>query len=67
MQLYREAADDDVPDSEVETLMLLSVNLVRGLALDAMIGGGAERRERLLTEWKTTALERYLEAVNRTR
>ncbi|WP_285503364.1 TetR/AcrR family transcriptional regulator [Actinokineospora sp. NBRC 105648] len=58
LELYREAAGE-LPEAEVETLMLLSVNLVRGLALDAMIGGGAERRERLLDEWKATVLDRY--------
>ncbi|WP_026423620.1 TetR/AcrR family transcriptional regulator [Actinokineospora inagensis] len=59
LELYREAAGAELPEAEVETLLLLSVNLVRGLALDAMIGGGAERRERLLEEWKATVLDRY--------
>ena len=58
LQLYRQATGADLPEAEVETLMLLSVNLVRGLALDAMMGGGAERRTRLLDEWKSTMLDR---------
>ncbi|MGQ0840157.1 TetR/AcrR family transcriptional regulator [Actinokineospora sp.] len=66
LQLYREAAGVELPEAEVETLMLLSVNFVRGLALDAMIGGGAERRARLLEEWKATVLDRYATAVERT-
>ena len=59
LSLYREAAGD-LPESEVETLLLLSVNLVRGLALDAMMGGDESRRKRLLEEWKATVLDRYL-------
>ncbi|GAA3047248.1 TetR/AcrR family transcriptional regulator [Actinokineospora globicatena] len=59
LQLYRDAAGADLPEAELETLLLLSVNLVRGLALDAMIGGGAQRRARLLEEWKATVLDRY--------
>ncbi|GGS37433.1 MULTISPECIES: TetR/AcrR family transcriptional regulator [Actinokineospora] len=59
LSLYREAAGD-LPEAEVETLLLLSVNLVRGLALDAMMGGDEARRVRLLEEWKATVLERYL-------
>ncbi|OLR94271.1 TetR/AcrR family transcriptional regulator [Actinokineospora bangkokensis] len=58
LELYREAAGAELPEAEVETLMLLSVNLVRGLALDAMMGGGAERRARLLDEWKGQVLAR---------
>ncbi len=59
LQLYRGAAGVELTEGEVETMMLLSVNLVRGLALDAMIGGGAERRARLLDEWKAAVLDRY--------
>ncbi|GAA2983839.1 TetR/AcrR family transcriptional regulator [Actinokineospora diospyrosa] len=62
LELYREAAGVELPEAELETLLLLSVNLVRGLALDAMIGGDAGRRGRLLEEWKATALERYTSA-----
>ncbi|MGX7829325.1 TetR/AcrR family transcriptional regulator [Actinokineospora sp. 24-640] len=61
LSLYREAAGE-LPEAEVETLMLLTVNLVRGLALDAMMGGDDARRARLLEEWKATVLERYLAA-----
>ena len=45
--------------AQLETLLLLTVNLVRGLALDAMIGGDARRRTALLAEWKTIVLEHY--------
>ncbi|SDC27613.1 DNA-binding transcriptional regulator, AcrR family [Actinokineospora iranica] len=60
LELYRESAGVDLSETEIETMLLLSVNLVRGLALDAMIGGGAERRGRLLDEWKATILQRYM-------
>lgn len=43
---------------ERETLVLLTVNLFRGLALDAMIGGDPGRRETLLAEWKSMVLAR---------
>jgi len=49
----------------LETLLLLTVNLVRGLALDAMIGGDATRRTALLAEWKSMVLERYRRSVGR--
>ncbi|WP_018681108.1 TetR/AcrR family transcriptional regulator [Actinokineospora enzanensis] len=60
LEFCRAAAGGDLPEADVETVLLLSVNFVRGLALDAMIGGGAERRTRLLDEWKATVLSRYL-------
>ncbi|MBM7775684.1 AcrR family transcriptional regulator [Actinokineospora baliensis] len=63
LELYREAAGVELPEAELETVLLLSVNLVRGLALDAMIGGDAGRRSRLLEEWKATALARYTAAL----
>jgi hypothetical protein len=37
-------------------MLLLTVNLIRGLALDAMIGGDSARRTALLAEWKRLAL-----------
>jgi AcrR family transcriptional regulator len=47
----------DVAPQRLDTLFWLTVNLTRGLALDAMIGGDATRRQELLTEWKRIATE----------
>jgi AcrR family transcriptional regulator len=59
LQLYRAAAGPDVPQQRVETLFWLTVNLTRGLALDAEIGGDQGRREQLLEEWKRMAVLLY--------
>ncbi|ALG12750.1 TetR/AcrR family transcriptional regulator [Kibdelosporangium phytohabitans] len=59
LDIYREAAGVDVPDEKLETLYWLTVNLTRGLALDAMIGGDPARRARLLDEWKAIAAAAY--------
>src|SRR5262245_22786652 len=48
VEFYRRAAGDEID----EKLLLLSVNLTRGLALDAMLGGDPDRRAGLLDEWK---------------
>lgn len=40
------------PSERTETLFWLTVNLIRGLALDAEIGGDPVRRKQLLEEWK---------------
>ena len=45
----------DLPAEEVETLFWLTVNLARGLALDAELGGAPARRKHLLEEWKRIA------------
>jgi AcrR family transcriptional regulator len=55
LDLYRAAAGDDLPAERLETMFWLTVNITRGLALDAMIGGDPERRARLLDEWKAIA------------
>jgi AcrR family transcriptional regulator len=52
LEFYR-ALLGEVDDGELTTVVLLTVNLVRGLALDAMIGGDEHRRAALLAEWKT--------------
>lgn len=52
LQFYRQIVGQDVDEKRAETLLLLTVNLIRGLALDAMMGGDATRRTTLLTEWK---------------
>ena len=39
--------------------MLLTINLTRGLALDAMLGGDPARREKLLAEWKRIAVREF--------
>ncbi len=56
LQFYREIVGPDVDEQRAETLLLLTVNLIRGLALDAMIGGDAKRRTTLLAEWKSLVL-----------
>lgn len=53
--LYRELAWHDVPAERMDTLFWLTLNLTRGLAMDAMIGGDPQRRNHLLDEWKRIA------------
>jgi AcrR family transcriptional regulator len=48
-----------VPREKVETLFWLTVNLTRGLALDAELGGDPVRRKQLLEEWKRIAVQLY--------
>jgi AcrR family transcriptional regulator len=55
--LYRRLAWHDVPAERMDTLFWLTVNLTRGLAMDAMIGGDETRRTHLLEEWKRIATE----------
>jgi AcrR family transcriptional regulator len=55
LDLYREAAGEDLPPERLETMFWLTLNVTRGLALDAMIGGDPDRRARLLDEWKAIA------------
>jgi AcrR family transcriptional regulator len=45
----------DVPRERLDTIFWLTVNLTRGLALDAELGGDPHRREQLLREWKRVA------------
>ncbi len=59
LQFYREIVGPDVDEQRAETLLLLTVNLIRGLALDAMIGGDAKRRTTLLAEWKSLVLHEF--------
>lgn len=67
LQFYRQIVGTEVDERRLETLLLLTVNLVRGLALDAMIGGssgsGAKRRTALLAEWKALVLEQFRKAT----
>lgn len=53
--LYRDVAWRDAPVDRLDTLYWLTVNLTRGLALDAMIGGDETTRNNLLDEWKRLA------------
>lgn len=53
------AIADDVPRERMELLFWLTVNLTRGLAMDAELGGDPQRRQQLLDEWKRIATERY--------
>jgi AcrR family transcriptional regulator len=53
--VFREFAWQEVPPERQETLFWLTVNLTRGLGMDAMIGGDEGRRARLLEEWKRIA------------
>lgn len=48
-----------MPRDKVETLFWLTVNLTRGLALDAELGGDPARRKQLLEEWKRIAVQLY--------
>lgn len=49
----------ELPKERAETLFWLTVNLTRGLALDAELGGDPKRRQRLLEEWKRIAVQLY--------
>ncbi|WP_232376133.1 TetR/AcrR family transcriptional regulator [Amycolatopsis aidingensis] len=53
------AVTENIPRERVETLFWLTVNLTRGLALDAELGGDPTRRKQLLEEWKRIAVELY--------
>ncbi|MFB9728385.1 TetR/AcrR family transcriptional regulator [Haloechinothrix salitolerans] len=58
LELFQTLAPE-MPRRTLDTLYWLTVNLTRGLALDAQIGGDATRRNQLLTEWKRIALAVY--------
>lgn len=60
LEFYRRVVNNEVDEQRLQTVLLLTVNLIRGLALDAMIGGDPERRAALLHEWKTVVLAQYL-------
>ncbi|WP_432851774.1 TetR/AcrR family transcriptional regulator [Amycolatopsis sp. CA-161197] len=49
----------ELPKERAETLFWLTVNLTRGLALDAELGGDPNRRRKLLQEWKRIAVLMY--------
>lgn len=49
----------DMPREQLSTLYWLTVNFVRGLALDAELGGDPRRRARLLAEWKRMMATSY--------
>lgn len=53
----------DLPEERMQTLFWLTVNLTRGLALDAELGGDPLRREQLLAEWKRIATLHFGEAM----
>jgi AcrR family transcriptional regulator len=53
------AALCELPPERLETLYWLTVNLTRGLALDAELGGDPRRRAELLAEWKRIAVGSY--------
>jgi AcrR family transcriptional regulator len=55
LEFYRRIAGP-VDEARLQTMLLLTVNLIRGLALDAMIGGDSARRTTLLAEWKRLVL-----------
>jgi len=57
LEFYRATAWKDVPPARLDKLYWLTVNLTRGLAMDAMIGGDPLRRGQILDEWKRIATE----------
>lgn len=59
LEIYRQSAGADIDEKLLEKLLFLSVNLTRGLALDAMIGGDPDRRAALLEEWKSLIVTHY--------
>ncbi|MDV6012923.1 TetR/AcrR family transcriptional regulator [Haloechinothrix sp. LS1_15] len=58
LELFSSMAGEP-PGTRPEALFWLTVNLIRGLALDAQIGGDPARREQLLAEWKRIVIEVY--------
>jgi len=57
LEFYRTTVWQDVPPARLDMLYWLTVNLTRGLAMDAMIGGDPLRRSQILDEWKRIATE----------
>jgi AcrR family transcriptional regulator len=57
LEFYRSTAWRDVPTERLDTLYWLTVNVTRGLAMDAMIGGDPLRRSQILDEWKRIATD----------
>ncbi|MBE8518727.1 TetR/AcrR family transcriptional regulator [Amycolatopsis sp. H6(2020)] len=53
----------NLPPERAEMLFWLTVNLTRGLALDAELGGDPNRRRQLLDEWKRIAVLLYQDAT----
>jgi AcrR family transcriptional regulator len=53
----------ELPPERAEMLFWLTVNLTRGLALDAELGGDPQRRRLLLEEWKRIAVLLYEDAA----
>jgi AcrR family transcriptional regulator len=53
----------DLPKERAELLFWLTVNLTRGLALDAELGGDPHRRRQLLEEWKRIAVLLYSDSA----
>ncbi|WP_290056994.1 TetR/AcrR family transcriptional regulator [Amycolatopsis solani] len=53
----------ELPPERAEMLFWLTVNLPRGLALDAELGGDPDRRRQLLEEWKRIAVLLYQDAA----
>ena len=53
----------ELPPERAEMLFWLTVNLTRGLALDAELGGDPNRRRQLLEEWKRIAVLLYQDAT----
>ncbi|MFI9381679.1 TetR/AcrR family transcriptional regulator [Kutzneria sp. NPDC052558] len=58
-ELFHEVLGDHAPPDQPDVPLWLTVNLIRGLALDAMLGGDPTRRDQLLQEWKTIAVKTY--------
>lgn len=54
----------ELPPERAEMLFWLTVNLTRGLALDAELGGDPKRRKQLLEEWKRIAVLLYEDATS---
>lgn len=59
LELLRSSSYDHLSPEHAEKLYWLTVNLTRGLALDAEMGGDARRRRQLLDEWKRIAVATY--------
>lgn len=58
-ELFHEMLGDHLPANRPDLALWLTVNLIRGLAMEKMLGGDPARRKQLLEEWKTIAMRTY--------
>jgi AcrR family transcriptional regulator len=57
MRIYAESAGEQLDDDRKQTLFWMTVNLTRGLALEAELGGDEARTRKQLEAWKQIAAD----------